>query len=722
MSQRKNKNKNVENGLLKSIVGVFTNSPFKQFNYKQISAALNINDKASRILVVSFIDELVQDKILSETQKGKFKLNPGNIDERFAKASFLLGTIDMKQTGKAFLLPEDGSEDVVIASTNTLNALPGDKVKVFLFPTRKDHQPEGQVVEVISRAKKQWVGVIQKSKNFAFMVPDRHNMPVDIFIPNNKLNGARDGQKVVAIITEWVEHSKNPLGEVIKVLGNPGDNNVEMISILADFEFPLEFPEKALKESENIPTKISASELTYRKDFRDAFTMTIDPEDAKDFDDALSLKVLENGNYQIGVHIADVSHYVQPNSAIDKEAYERGTSVYLVDRVIPMLPERLSNEICSLSAHDDKLCFSAIFEISPNAKIIKQDFNKTIIHSNRRFNYEEVQTIIEQGKGECFTEINILDTLAKKLRDERFKDGSINFESTEVKFRLDEKGKPIGVYIKESKDSNKLIEEFMLLANRKVAEFIGKPKGNKPVKTFVFRIHDEPTPEKLNTFTEFVKKLGYKMNLRSKKQIAESFNSLLDETAGKAEQNIIEQLAIRTMQKAIYTTFNVGHYGLAFEYYTHFTSPIRRYPDLMVHRLLWSYLEGGKSANQSEYEEKCKLSSNMEKRATDAERASVKYKQAEYLMEKIGEVFEGVISGVSKWGIYVEIKENKCEGLVSFRNMTDDFYYLDEDNHQAIGHRNGKSYKLGDTVTIKIAKVSMEKKQIDFEFTDKLKD
>ena len=719
MAQKKKKNKNVENGLIKSIVAVFTKHPFKQFNYKQISSELNINDKASRMLVISFIQELLQDKILTETQKGKFKLNPGNIDERFAKESFLIGSIDMKQAGKAFLIPEDGSEDVIIASTNTLNALPGDKVKIFLFPTRKDHQPEGQVVEVISRAKKQWVGIIQKSKNFAFMVPDRHNMPVDIFIPNNKLNGARDGQKVVAIITEWDEHSKNPLGEVIKVLGNPGENNVEMNSILADFDFPLEFPDKAIKESEKIPAKIDASELSYRTDFRNIFTMTIDPEDAKDFDDALSLKVLENGNYQVGVHIADVSHYVKPGSAIDKEAYERGSSVYLVDRVIPMLPEHLSNEICSLSANDDKLCFSAIFEISPAAKVLKQSFNKTIIHSNRRFNYEEVQTIIEQGKGEYFTEINILDTLAKKLRDERFKEGSINFETTEVKFRLDDKGKPIGVYIKESKDSNKLIEEFMLLANRKVAEFVGKPKANKPVKTFIYRIHDEPTPEKLNTFTEFVKKFGYKMNLRNKKQIAESFNSLLDETAGKAEQNIIAQLAIRTMQKAIYTTVNVGHYGLAFDYYTHFTSPIRRYPDLMVHRLLWEYLEGGKSVNQNEYEEKCKVSSNMEKRATDAERASVKYKQAEYLMDKIGEVFEGVISGVSKWGIYVEIKENKCEGMVSFRNMTDDFYYLDEENHQAIGHRKGKAYKLGDTVSIKIAKVSMAKKQIDFEFTEK---
>ncbi len=718
MSKSAPKSKNIQNNLLKNIVSVFTANPFKQFNYKQISSALNIHDKSSRMLVVSFIHELLRDQVLTEQQKGKFKLNPGHIDERFAKECYMTGTIDMKNTGKAFLIPEDGSEDVIIASTNTANALPGDKVKVFLFPARKEKQPEGQVVEVISRAKKQWVGVIQKSKTFAFLVPDRRNMPVDIFIPNNKLKGAKDGQKVVAIITEWDEHSKNPLGEVVSVLGNPGDNNVEMNSILADFDFPLDFSDKVKKEAEQISEVIDNKELNNREDFRDVFTMTIDPQDAKDFDDALSLKILSNGNYEVGVHIADVSHYVKPGSALDEEAYSRGTSVYLVDRVIPMLPERISNQICSLSAHDDKLCFSAIFELTPEAKLLKQRFKKTLIHSNKRFNYEEAQQIIETGLGEFASEVLILDSLAKKLRQERFKAGSINFETTEVKFRLDEKGKPIGVYIKESKDSNKLIEEFMLLANRKVAEFVGKPKGNAPVKTFVYRIHDEPTPEKVNTFTEFVKKFGYKMNLKNKKQIAESFNSLLDETSGKAEQNIIEQMAIRTMQKAYYSTSNVGHYGLAFDYYSHFTSPIRRYPDLMVHRLLWAYLESGKSANQKEYEEKCKASSEMEKKATDAERASIKYKQVEYLMEKLGEAFEGVISGVSKWGIYVEIKENKCEGMVSFRNMTDDFYYLDEDNHQAIGHRKGKKYQLGDTVKIRIAKVSLEKKQIDFEFID----
>jgi ribonuclease R len=560
----------------------------------------------------------------------------------------------------------------------------------------------------------EFTGIVKLSERFAFFIPDDRKMMHDIFIPMSELNGAKNGIKAVAEITDWPAEAKNPIGRIKHILGAQGENDTEMNAILAEYGFPLSFPKEVEHESEEISDVITKEEIARRRDFRDITTFTIDPFDAKDFDDALSFKILENGNYEVGVHIADVSHYIVPDSALDKEALDRATSVYLVDRVIPMLPERLSNGLCSLRPKEEKLCFSAVFELDENAFIQTEWYGKTIIYSDRRFTYEEVQEVIENKEGDFKDEILKLNALAYKLRDRKFKNGAISFETTEVKFKLDATGKPTGVYVKERKDAHKLIEDFMLLANRKVAEHVSKMGKGKHKYTFVYRAHDSPKPDALANFAQFAARFGYKINTKSDKETAKSLNFLMEDVEGKKEQNVLTQLAIRSMAKAIYTTKTSSHYGLAFDHYTHFTSPIRRYPDVMVHRLLFHYLNGGQSTNAEHYEKLCTHSSQMEKKAADAERSSVKYKQAEYLRDQVGNIFTGIISGVTEWGMYVEIIENKCEGMIRLRDISDDFYTLDEKNYCIIGQRKKKIYQLGDEVKIKVKNVDLTKKQIDF--------
>lgn len=698
---------------ISTVESLFSSNPFKSYNFRQVARQLGVTDKVSKEVVKSLLDKLTAREIIIELNRGKYKYNPDLLNDKILTAT-VEGVVDMKQTGKAYVAVPGLDEDIFIGAGQTGHALHGDTVRVHLFPMRRGRKVEGQIVEVLKRAKSQFVGTVQITGKFAFLIPDDVSVPVDIFIPGESLNKARHGQKAIARITDWPERSKNPFGEITQVLGTPGDNNVEMNSILASFEFPLQFRPDTLKEAEKIPEIIAESEAARRRDFRNIWTCTIDPADAKDFDDALSLRKLDNGEWEVGVHIADVSHYVRPKTALDKEAFDRGTSIYLVDRTIPMLPEKLSNMVCSLRPHEDKLCFAAVFTMNDKAEISSEWFGKTIINSNRRYNYEEVQQMIEGGDGDFKSELLILNQLATHLREERFKKGSIAFHTQEVKFILDANGKPLDTYIKEQKESNMLIEDFMLLANRRVAEKIGKKRGNVNPKTFVYRVHDEPNPEKLQKFSEFLIKLGYKLNTGSRKGVANSFNTLFEQIAGKGEKTMIETIAIRTMSKAEYSTVNVGHYGLAFTHYTHFTSPIRRYPDLMVHRLLEWYLEGKESVNKDEYEEYCVHSSEMERKAAEAERASIKYKQAEYLQDKIGQSFTGLISGVSKYGIFVELDGSKCEGMISLKYMDDDFYYLDDENYRVIGQHHGREFKLGAPVKIRVKRVDLQRKQMDF--------
>lgn len=710
----------------KLALDVFKEHPYKSYNYKQVLKKFNqepfyenarpileiLEEEQLRYGIIAAIESLALAKELEETDRGKYRLWP--------QSHIVEGRIDITSHGNAYVMNAEFEDDIFVDKMNTLNALNGDKVKVNLFARRPGKRAEGEVVEVVERARTEFVGTIQVSGKYAFLASDNPRSGVDIFIPLNNLNGAQDGEKAVARITEWAPEAKNPQGEIIKVLGKPGDNNTEMDAILVEYGFPLEFPRGVEREAENIAVGIPKKEISSRRDFRKVPTFTIDPVDAKDFDDALSVQKLKNGNLEVGVHIADVSYYVRPDTLLEEEAYSRATSVYLVDRVIPMLPEKLSNNVCSLRPGEDKLCYSAVFEITDDGHVMDEWFGRTIIHSQRRFSYEEAQLVIETGEGDMKEYISALHSLAQILRKRRFADGAITFDRVEVKFRLDERSHPVDVYLKENKDSNKLIEEFMLLANRRVAEFVGKKIALKEGKEypFVYRIHDSPVTEKLENFALFASKFGYKINTRTDREIAHSLNRLMKDVKGKREQNVIEQLAIRTMAKAVYTTDNIGHYGLAFDFYTHFTSPIRRYPDVMVHRLLDHYLKGGKPVGADDLQEACKHSTDMEIKASEAERASVKYKQVQYLLDRKDEIFTGMISGVTEWGIYVEIAENKCEGLLRIRDLTDDFYELNEEQYCLVGVRTKKVYQLGDMLRIRLKSADLMKKQIDFILAD----
>ena len=697
-----------KNAVVTAIVNLFAEVPNKLLNYKQLSHALGMRTDAQKQLVVEALNTLLEQGQLEQVSYGKFRLN--------LRQNYVTGTLDRQSVAKkTYLIPDDGGEPIFIAERSMGCALNGDKVKVLLYPRRQNRDEEGEVVEVLDRAKTEFVGILEVKPNFAFLNVDRKQLVHDIFIPRDKLNGGKDGQKCIGRIVDWEDKAKNPIGEIIDVLGDVGDNNTEMHAILAEFGLPYKYPEAVEEAANKIDAGITPEEIRKRIDMRDVCTFTIDPRDAKDFDDAISIRKLDSGLWEVGVHIADVTHYVTENSIIEKEAVNRATSIYLVDRTIPMLPEHLSNGICSLRPNEEKLTYSVIFHLDEFAEIKDYQIARTVINSNRRFTYEEAQTIIETGEGDYKEEMLKLNEFAKMLRVRRFAKGAIAFERIEVRFEIDEKGKPVSVFFKEAKESNKLVEEFMLLANRTVATHIGKPqkRGDKP-KTFVYRIHDVPNPDKLANFSAFIKRFGYKLKTTGKNsEVSSAINHLLDEVEGKKEQNLIETLAIRSMAKAIYSTDNSGHYGLAFDYYTHFTSPIRRYPDMMVHRLLTRYLAGGHSVDANEWELLCKHSSDMEQLAANAERASIKYKQVEYMSERLGQVYDGVISGVTEWGIYVELNENKCEGMIPIRNLGDDYYTFDEKNYCIIGRHKHKKYQLGDAVTVKIARADLVKKQLD---------
>ena len=694
--------------MIQAIISVFQSSPKEPFNYKQISKIIGVENQVQKLQVVDILYDLSAEDIITEIDRGRYRLN--------GLGTLAVGTFARRSNGKNSFIPEDGGTPVFIAERNSGHAMDGDKVKVQLFAKRKGAEPEGEVVEILESKERTFVGKLQVAKGFAFLITENKTLANDIFIPKDKLKGGKNGDKAIVRIVEWPDEAKNPLGEVIDILGIAGQNTAEMHAILAEFGLPYKYPSSVEKAADKIPEAISPEEIENREDFRGITTFTIDP---KDFDDALSARRLDNGNWEVGVHIADVTHYVKTDGVIDKEAQSRATSVYLVDRTIPMLPERLCNQICSLRPDEEKLCFSAVFELNSDAVVQNSRICRTIIKSDRRFTYEEAQEVIETGEGDYKEEILALNDLAKKLRERRFKSGAINFDRYEVKFEIDEQGKPVRVYFKVSKDANKLIEEFMLLANRTVAEFVGRPPKGKTKKTFVYRIHELPDPDKMENFASFIRRFGYKLKTDgTKTDVSKGINSLLDNVQGKPEENLIETVAIRAMQKARYSTENIGHYGLAFEYYTHFTSPIRRYPDMMVHRLLERYLAGGRSVIQKKYEDLCDHCSNMEQVAANAERASIKYKQVEFMQDKLGMVFDGVISGVTEWGLYVELNENKCEGLVPIRDLDDDYYEFDEKNYCLLGRRKKRQYRLGDPITIKVAQANLERKQLDFQLAE----
>ena len=711
--------------LTRKIFRVLNQDANKSYNYKQIAAKIGIIDTDGKNQIIRKLGELAVSKKVVEVEKGKFKVN----EER----KYHFGNIDLTSNGNGYFICDDFEDDIFVPNVNLNQALQDDYVRVYVYKKRKSEKLEADVVEILERNKSEFVGTLQMSKNYGFVLPDNHKMYADIFISKSKLGDAEDGDKVLAKITDWPENSKNPFGKIIDVLGKPGEHNTEIHSILLEYGLPYEFPTEVEKEAESLPIEITEEEISKRRDMRKDLTFTIDPKDAKDFDDALSFVILENGNYEIGIHIADVSHYVQPKTILDDEAYSRATSVYLVDRVVPMLPEMLSNGVCSLRPEEEKLTFSAVFELDKKAHIVNQWFGRTVTYSDKRFAYEEAQAIIETKENIVPEDVSLtgesykvdqplvdailkMDELAKILRKKRMREGAISFDREEVRFNLDEEANPIGVYFKRSKDANKLIEEFMLLANKKVAQFIGKSKTGTPTKkTFIYRTHDEPDVEKLANLQNIISKFGYKINTENRNTTTDTLNKLLTDVQGKGEANMIETLAIRSMSKAEYTTENIGHYGLAFDYYSHFTSPIRRYPDVMTHRLLQHYLDEGKAPKAEVYEEKCKHSSNMEELAAKAERDSIKYMQVKFMQDKKDQEFEGVISGVTEWGIYVEIKSNKCEGMIRIKEIKDDYYIFDEKQYAIVGQATQNVIQLGDEVVVKVKHTDLERKHLDFE-------
>ncbi|HZJ73196.1 MAG TPA: ribonuclease R [Perlabentimonas sp.] len=712
---KKKKNKKTtrfnKNMLMKSVMSVFSSDPSQSLNYKELANIIGAKDATSKRLINEVLYELVDQKMLQEVLRGKFMITKLSVAAE--------GVVEMERDGNAYVITND-NEEVFVPEYNLNHALHGDWVKVATIPKRRRKRTEAEVVEIVERAKRTFVGKIEVEKNYAFVIADNRLMPHDIFIPKNAQKNAKNGQKVIVRITDWPMNTKNPMGEVVEVIGNPGEHEVEMHAILAEFELPYRFPKELDKFALSISEKITKADYEQRRDFRNITTFTIDPADAKDFDDALSFREIDGNTIELGVHIADVTHYVKQGGPIDNEAIERATSVYLVDRCVPMLPERLSNFICSLRPNEEKLCFSAVFEMDLNGNIKKEWFGRTVIKSQHRFAYEDAQQVIETGKGTLAKEILALNSIAQKLRYKRLKAGAINFDRAEARFDLDEKGKPLGISFRVQKEANHLIEEFMLLANRSVAIRIGKSKEKAKAKPFVYRIHDKPNSEKFETFRTFITRFGYNIEGGTSKQISKSLNKLLTEVKGKKEQNLIETLAVRSMAKARYTTENIGHYGLGFPFYTHFTSPIRRYPDMMVHRLLAHYLKNGKPKNEAELEHLCKHSTDMEIKATDAERASIKYKQVEFMSDKIGQHFQGVITGVTSFGLFVETIETKCEGLVAIRDLDDDFYEFDEDNYCLIGRQNNKKYQLGDELLVEVYRTNLPKKQLDYRLAENL--